>query len=70
MAMMVENCRPLVNDRVGHDERAETMLPRRGLARPKILRYEPEKNQVNVEMKTRGRLLGSNWLLDADTLVR
>lgn len=36
----------------------------------KILRYEPAKNQVNVEMMTRGRLLGSKWLLDADALVR
>lgn len=34
----------------------------------KILGYERGKNQVNVEMKTSGRLLGSKWLLDADAL--
>ena|SRR2546430_9523216 len=36
----------------------------------KILSYEPRKNQVNVEMKTQGRMLGSTWLLDADALVQ
>ena len=36
----------------------------------RILNYEPGKNQVNVEMKTAGRLLGSTWLLDADALVQ
>ena len=36
----------------------------------RILSYSPEKNQVNVEMKTAGRLLGSTWLLDADALVQ
>jgi hypothetical protein len=36
----------------------------------KVLSYEPRKNQVNVEMKTAGRLLGSAWLLDADALVQ
>ena len=36
----------------------------------KVLSYEPRKNQVNVEMKTAGRLLGSTWLLDADALVQ
>jgi hypothetical protein len=36
----------------------------------KILSYEPGKNQVNVEMKTAGRMLGSTWLLDADALVQ
>jgi hypothetical protein len=36
----------------------------------KILSYEPGKNQVNVEMKTPGRMLGSTWLLDADALVQ
>jgi hypothetical protein len=35
----------------------------------KVLSYEPRKNQVNVEMKTAGRLLGSTWLLDADALM-
>jgi hypothetical protein len=36
----------------------------------KILSYEPRKNQVNVEMKTPGRTLGSTWLLDANALVQ
>ena len=36
----------------------------------RILRYEPGKSQVNVEMKTAGRMLGSTWLLDADALVQ
>ncbi len=36
----------------------------------KILRHEPGKNRVNVEMKTPGRLLGSTWLLDADALLQ
>jgi hypothetical protein len=36
----------------------------------KILSYEPEKKQVNVEMKTPGRMLGSKWLLDTDALVQ
>jgi hypothetical protein len=36
----------------------------------KILSYEPGKNQVNVEMKTQGRMLGSTWLLDVDALVQ
>ena len=36
----------------------------------KILSYEPRKNQVNVEMKTPGRMLGSKWLLDANALVQ
>jgi hypothetical protein len=34
----------------------------------KILSYERGKNQVKVEMKTPGRLLGSTWFLDADAL--
>ncbi|MFL4980148.1 MAG: hypothetical protein ACJ8FV_16890 [Xanthobacteraceae bacterium] len=34
----------------------------------KILSYERGKNQVNVEMKTPGRLLGSTWFVDADAL--
>lgn len=33
-----------------------------------ILSYERGKNQVKVEMKTPGRLLGSTWFLDADAL--
>jgi hypothetical protein len=36
----------------------------------KILSYEPGKKQVNVEMKTPGRMLGSKWLLDTDALVQ
>jgi hypothetical protein len=36
----------------------------------KILGYERGKNQVNVEMKTEGRMLGTKWLLDADALVQ
>jgi hypothetical protein len=36
----------------------------------KILSYDPGKNQVNVEMKTPGRFLGSTWLLDADALLQ
>lgn len=36
----------------------------------RILSYEPRENQVNVEMKTPGRLLDSTWLLDADALVQ
>jgi hypothetical protein len=36
----------------------------------KILSYEPRENQVKVEMKTQGRMLGSTWVLDADALVQ
>ena len=36
----------------------------------KILGYERRKNQVNVEMKTEGRMLGTKWLLDADALTQ
>jgi hypothetical protein len=36
----------------------------------KILKYEPGKNRVNVEMKGTGRLAGSTWFLDPDALVR
>src|SRR5215216_5085686 len=36
----------------------------------KILSYERGKNQINVEMKTPGRLLGSAWLLDAASFHR
>jgi hypothetical protein len=35
-----------------------------------ILSYEPQQNQVNVEMKTPGRMLGTTWWLDADALVQ
>jgi hypothetical protein len=34
----------------------------------KILSHERGKNQVKVEMKTPGRLIGSTWFLDADAL--
>ena len=34
-----------------------------------ILTYEPRQNQVNVEMKTPGRMLGTTWWLGADALV-
>jgi hypothetical protein len=36
----------------------------------KILRYDPAKNQVNVEMETPGRMLGSTWFLDANALLQ
>jgi hypothetical protein len=36
----------------------------------KILSYKSGKNQVNVEMKTPGRMLGSTWFLEADALVQ
>jgi hypothetical protein len=36
----------------------------------KILGYEPETSQVNVEMDTPGRLQGSTWVLDADALAQ
>jgi hypothetical protein len=35
----------------------------------KILRYDAHKNQVNVEMETPGRYLGSKWWLDANSFV-
>ncbi|MEQ1577376.1 MAG: hypothetical protein ABL894_06965 [Hyphomicrobium sp.] len=34
-----------------------------------ILSFEAGKNQVNVEMKTPGRLLGSAWFLDAGAIL-
>jgi hypothetical protein len=34
----------------------------------KILRYEAATNQVNVEMKTAGRMQGTTWWLDASTV--
>jgi hypothetical protein len=36
----------------------------------KILRYEPVTSQVNVEMKTTGRLQGTTWWLDASAVGR
>jgi hypothetical protein len=36
----------------------------------KILSYDPGNNQVNVEMETPGRMLGSTWFLDASALVQ
>ena len=34
----------------------------------KILGHEPAKNQINVEMTSPGRLLGSTWFLDMEAL--
>ena len=36
----------------------------------KILRYEPEENQVKVEMLAPGRLNGSVWWLDGNDFVK
>jgi hypothetical protein len=36
----------------------------------KILSYDPAKNQVNVEIETPGRMLGSTWFLYANALVQ
>lgn len=36
----------------------------------KILSYDSSKQQVNVEMKTPGRMLGTKWWLDASDLVQ
>jgi hypothetical protein len=36
----------------------------------KIVSYESAKKQVNVEMKSPGRMLGSKWWLDAGALVQ
>ena len=36
----------------------------------KILRYEPATNQINVEMRTVGRLEGTTWWLDASAVGR
>ena len=36
----------------------------------RVLRYEPRKHRVNVEMKTEGRLIGTKWLLDSGALVQ
>lgn len=35
-----------------------------------VVAYDPRQNQVNVEMKTPGRMLGTTWWLDADALVQ
>jgi hypothetical protein len=36
----------------------------------KILDYRPHDNQVKVELKTPGRMLGTTWSLDAGALAR
>jgi hypothetical protein len=36
----------------------------------RVLRYERRKHRVNVEMKTEGRLLGTKWLLDSDSVLQ
>jgi hypothetical protein len=36
----------------------------------KVLSYDSAKSQTNVEMRTPGRMLGTNWWLDAEALVR
>jgi hypothetical protein len=36
----------------------------------KILRYEPGKHRVSVEMTTEGRLNGTTWSIDPDALVQ
>ncbi|MFY9985372.1 MAG: hypothetical protein WAK31_11475 [Chthoniobacterales bacterium] len=36
----------------------------------KVLSYEEGKHQVNVEMTTPGRMLGTKWWLDTSTLVQ
>jgi hypothetical protein len=36
----------------------------------KVISYDSAKNQVNVEMTTPGRMLGTKWFLDAGTLVK
>jgi len=36
----------------------------------KILGYEPKTKQVRVEMLTEGRFLGTQWVLDAGTLMQ
>jgi hypothetical protein len=36
----------------------------------KILRYEAAKNQVNVEIKTVGRMQGSTWFIEPDALLQ
>ena len=36
----------------------------------KIISYDGAKNQVHVEMRTPGRMLGTDWFLDAEALVK
>jgi hypothetical protein len=36
----------------------------------KIISYEEANNQVQVQMLTPGRMLGTDWFLDADALVK
>ena len=36
----------------------------------KVLSYDTGKHQVNVEMTTPGRMLGTKWWLDTSTLVQ
>ncbi|MEA2964459.1 MAG: hypothetical protein QOI46_4557 [Alphaproteobacteria bacterium] len=36
----------------------------------KILSYKRTNNQVNVEMKTKGRMLGTKWFLDPEALMQ
>ena len=36
----------------------------------KIISYDAATNQVHVKMLTPGRMLGTDWFLDADALVR
>jgi hypothetical protein len=36
----------------------------------KVLSYDTAKHQVNVEMTTSGRMLGTKWWLDTSTLVQ
>ena len=35
-----------------------------------ILDHTPTTNQVSVEMLTEGRMLGTQWVLDAGTLMQ
>jgi hypothetical protein len=35
-----------------------------------VISYDAAKRQVNVEMKTPGRMLGTKWFLDSDAVVR
>jgi hypothetical protein len=36
----------------------------------KIISYDEANNQVQVEMLTPGRMVGTDWFLDADALVK
>jgi hypothetical protein len=36
----------------------------------KIISYDGAKNQVHVEMLTPGRMLGTDWFLDSEALVK